>query len=191
MVRSLIPALTSLVLVVTARADLQLTPRILQYEADGVKLEHLAFSDGGAKEITYSPPRGWDYSGSANQLILHPPNTSQAEAIIFKVKLPLSQPASFDDETVKRLVDEALASVPRGSTNVQLVTQEKNPLMIEHKETLLVTLTYTFYGQNYNRSILFLNRGKEQIRFQLTCARSDFRELHKAFLGSQFSWYNL
>jgi hypothetical protein len=37
-------------------ADLQLTPRISQDEEDGVKFRHLAFSDGGAKEITYSAP---------------------------------------------------------------------------------------------------------------------------------------
>jgi hypothetical protein len=30
---------------------------------------------------------------------------------------------------VRKLVDEALASVPGGSTNVQLISQEKNPLM--------------------------------------------------------------
>jgi hypothetical protein len=132
MVRSLIPALASLLLVAAARADLQLTPRTSQYEGDGVKFKQLAFSDG-AKEITYSPPREWDYSGSANQLTLHPPNKSQAEATISKVSLP--KLASFDDETLKKLVEEALASVPRGSTDAQLVLQEKNPLMIERKET--------------------------------------------------------
>jgi hypothetical protein len=189
MVRSLIPALGSLFLVCAARADLHLTPRISQYEGDGVKVMHLSFSDGGAKEITYSPPRGWDYSGSANQLTLHPPHKSQAEATIFKV--PLSQPGNFDDATVRKLADEALASVPKGATNAQLISREKNPLMIEQKETLLLTLTYNFDGQSYNRSILFLNRGKEQIRFLLTCRQADFTELHKAFLGSQFSWQNL
>jgi hypothetical protein len=189
MVRSLIPALASLLLVAAARADLQLTPRTSQYEGDGVKFTQLAFSDGGAKEITYSPPRGWNYSGDANQLTLYPPNKSQAEATIFKI--PLSQPASFDDETVDKLVDEALASVPTGSTSVHLISQEKNPLMIERKETLLLTLTYNFYGQSYSRSILFLNRRKEQIRFQLACRGADFNELQKAFLGSQFSWQNL
>ena len=66
MVRSLIPALASLLLVAGACADLQLTPRISEYEGDGVKFKHLAFSDGGAKEITYSPPQGWDYSWSAS-----------------------------------------------------------------------------------------------------------------------------
>ena len=189
MVRALIPALASLLLVAAARADLQLTPRISQYEGDGVKFKQLTFSDGGAKEITYSPPREWDYSGNANQLTLYPPNKSQAEATIFKV--PLSQPASFDDETVKKLVNEALASVPTGSTSVHLISQEKNPLMIERKETLLLTLTYNFYGQSYSRSILFLNRRKEQIRFQLACRGADFKELQKAFLGSQYSWQNL
>ena len=47
--------------------------------------------------------------------------------------------------------------------------------MTERKETLLLTLTYSFYGHSYNRSILFLNRGKEQIRFQLACRQSDFQ----------------
>jgi hypothetical protein len=55
----------------------------------------------------------------------------------------------------------------------------------------LVTLSYTFYGQKYGRSILFLNRGNEQIRFQLTCPDRDFQELHRAFLASQYTWQNL
>jgi len=35
---------------------------------------------------------------------------------------------------VRNLVDEALASVPTGSTHAQLISHEKNPLMIERKE---------------------------------------------------------
>src|ERR1700730_9687138 len=173
----------------SAFADLQFTPKISEYELDGAKFKQLAFSDGSTKQITYSPPRGWDYSGSAAQLTLRPPNKSQAEATISR--LPLPQPASFDDETMKKLVEEALASVPKGSTNVQLVSQEKNPLMIERKETFLITLTYNFYGEAYGRSILFLNRGKEQIRFQLASRQADFKDLQKAFLASHYSWQNL
>jgi hypothetical protein len=106
-------------------------------------------------------------------------------------KVSLPKLASFDDETLKKLVGEALASVPRGSTDAQLVSQEKNPLMIERKETFLVVFTYILYGQSYSRSSLFLNRDKEQIRFQLACRQTDFKELQKAFLGSQYSWQNL
>ena len=148
----------------------------------------MAFS-GGSEIVTYAPPRGWDYSGSPAQLILHPPSKSQAEAKITKVAL--LQPATFDEETIKKLVQEVMASVPNGSTEIQLVSQEKNPLMIERKETFLVVLSYNFYGGAYSRSILFLNRGNEQIRFQLTCRQADFKELQKAFLGSQYSWQNL
>lgn len=171
-----------------ARAEIQLTPQDSEYEVDGRKFKQLAFFDGTTK-ITYAPPRGWNYSGSATKLVLHPPNKPQAEATISKIPLPV--PVSFDEQTIKKLADEALASVPSDSTNVALISQEKNPLMIERKETFLVTLKYNSYGQNYCRSILFLNRDKEQIRFQLACREADFKELQKAFLGSQYSWQNL
>jgi hypothetical protein len=188
MARPLVRSLVSWLLIASAHAELDLTPKVSKYELDGVKFKQLAFSDGG-NTVTYAPPRGWDYSGGATQLTLRPPGKSQAEAKITKVAL--SQPASFDEETVKKLVEEAIAFVPRGSTDIQLVSQEKNPLMIERKETFLATLTYNFYGGTYNRSILFLNRGTEQIQFQLTCRQADFKELQKAFLGSQYSWQNL
>jgi hypothetical protein len=188
MVRPLILALAGSLLIAPARAELDLTPKPSEYELDGVKFKQLAFSDG-SKIVTYAPPRGWDYSGSATQLTLRPPGKTEAEAKITKVAL--SQPASFDEETVNKLVQKAIASVPPGSTNIQLVSREKNPLKIERKETFLVTLSYSFYGNAYNRSILLLNRGTEQIQFQLDCRQVDFRELQTAFLGSQHSWQNL
>ena len=188
MVRPLILALAGSLLIAPARAELDLTPKLSEYELDGVKFKQLAFSDG-SKIVTYAPPRGWDYSGSATQLTLRPPGKTEAEAKITKVAL--SQPASFDEETVNKLVQKAIASVPPGATNIQLVSQEKNPLMIERKETFLVTLSYNLHGAAYNRSILFLNRGREQIQFQLSCRRADFRELQAAFFDTQHSWQNL
>ena len=188
MVRPLIPSLVSCLLVTSACAGLDLTPQPSEYELDGVKFKQLAFADG-SKMATYSPPRGWDYSGNAAQLVLRPPNKEKAEAKI--TETTLSQPGSFNEETIKKLVQEAMASVPDGSTNIQLVSQEKNPLIIERKETLLVLLSYNLSGGAYSRSILFVNRGHEQIRFQLTSRQADFKELQKAFLGSQYSWQNL
>ena len=186
--RSLVLILTSL-LVASARADLQLTPRVADYELGGVKFKQLVFSDGSGKDITYSPPTGWEYSGTATKLTLRPPKEAQAEAAVTKVTL--SQPGVFDDESLKKITDEALASVPSGSTNVTLVSQQKNPLMIDKRETFLVTIAYTFYGGNYRRSIMVLNRGKEQVRFELVSRETDFEDLQKAFLGSHFTWQNL
>jgi hypothetical protein len=188
MVRSLTLILCGAFFAGTASADLLLMPRVAEYKGDGATFKHLEFSDGG-KTVTYRSPRGWEFSGNSTQLTLRPPNKGQAEATITRV--PLSQPGNFDEESLKKLVSDSVALVPAGSENISVVSQEKNRVMIEQKETFLITLSYTFYGQKYGRSILFLNRGNEQIRSQLTCREEDFAELHRAFLRSQSTWQNL
>src|ERR1700737_3729146 len=80
--------------VASARAELLLTPSVDEFELDGAKLKQLAFHDGGEK-VTYQSPRGWDYSGSATQLTLRPPNKPQAEATIARVSR--SDQPQFDD----------------------------------------------------------------------------------------------
>jgi hypothetical protein len=169
-------------------ADLDLTPRQQDYELEGVKMHQLVFSDG-QKQITYAPPRNWEYSGSGNHLLLHPRSVSGADAEITSSKLPRA--GDFDVETIKHLCDEILASVPSGATNVTLVSQQLNPLLIDRKETFLVVISYDYYSHAYKRSVMFLNRKNEQIRFQLTCYRDAFRELQKAFESSHYSWQNL
>jgi hypothetical protein len=188
MVRSLTLILCGAFFAATAAADLLLTPRVVEYKADGATFTRLEFADDGTT-VTYQSPRAWEYAGSATQLTLRPPNKTQAEATITRV--PLAQPGNFDEESLKKLVSDSVALVPKGSENISVVSQEKNRVMIEHKETFLITLSYTFYGQKYGRSILFLNRGNEQIRSQLTCHEADFDQLQSAFFRSQFTWKNL
>jgi hypothetical protein len=188
MVRFLTLILCGAFFIATARAQLQLTPRVAEYKGDGATLKHLEFYDGG-KTVTYGPPTGWEYSGSSTRFTLRPPKTPQAEGTIVSIKL--SHPAIFDDETMKTLTAEVLASVPGGSTNVTLVSQEKNPLLIARKETFLVIVSYTFYGESYQRSMMFLNRGNEQLRFQFVSRAADFKALQAAFQGSHFTWQNL
>ena len=171
-----------------ARADLQLTPKLSEYELDGVKLKELEFADDGMA-VTYQSPRGWDYSGNSNQLTLRPPGKPHAEATITRTRL--EQPGKFDEESLKRLVEDVVAQLPKGSDDVKVVSQEKNPLMIQRKETFLIVLTYTIYAEKYARSILLLNRGNEQIRSQLTCYEPDFKELQAAFMRSQYTWQHL
>jgi hypothetical protein len=173
----------------SVNADLQFTPKVADYDLDGLTLKQLVFSDGTGKKITYSPPIGWSYSGSATKFTLRPLRVPQAEGNITRINLP--QPGVFDAESMKKLTEEALASVPHGSSEVTLISQEKNPLIIEKKETFLVTLSYTFYGEKFGNSILFLNRGNEQVRFQLVSRLSDFKDLQREFQGSQYSWQNL
>jgi len=106
-------------------------------------------------------------------------------------RVDLARPETFDGETTKRLTEEVLFSVPGGATNVGLVSRQNNPLMIEGKETFLVIINYDFYGEPQSRSVLFLDRKKDQLRFQLTSPRSNFQHLQEVFRSSYFSWQNL
>jgi hypothetical protein len=171
-----------------ARADLEFTPHVEEYDLDGVKLKQLSFADG-QRRVTYTPPKKWEYSGGGNRLVLRPPSQSAAEAVISVSRI--QRPEVFDDVTTKRLCDEVLASVPRGAINVSLVSQQVNPLQIERKDTFLVVINYDYYSYPYARSVMFLNRQNEQVRFQLTCYRNTFRDLQKAFQNSHYSWQNL
>jgi predicted GTPase len=156
---------------------------------DGVKFQQLAFSDGTNKPITYAPPRGWAYSGSVGALSLHPAKKTQAEATISAINRP--KPILFDEDGMKQLVDDVMTGVPKGSTNVTLVSQTKNAVMIERKETFLVIISFTLFTETFERSVMFLNRPQDQIRFVFTARQADFQELQRAFFDSQFSWQNL
>jgi hypothetical protein len=172
-----------------ARADLQFDAKVADYELEGMKLKQLVFSDGSGKKITYSPPAGWSWSSNSKKLTLWPNHVAEASGTISRQAL--SQPDTFDADSVKKLTESALAALPSGSTDVTIVSQEKNPLIIERKETFLVTLSYTFGGEKFESSTLFLNRGSEQVRFQFVSRQSDFNNLQRAFQGSQYSWQNL
>jgi len=151
-------------------------------------MRRLVFFDGPAR-VTYTPPADWEYSSTNDNLLLLHPHGAPGEATIRR--LDLARPETFDDETTKRLTEEVLLSVPRGATNVDLVSREKNPLIIERKETFLVIIKYDFYGEPQLRSVLFLDRKKDQLRFQLTSPRSNFQHLQEVFGSSYFSWQNL
>lgn len=175
--------------IASVRADLRLVPEVAEYELDGVKMRRMVFFDG-LERVTYTPPAGWKYSRTEKDLfVLHPAEGARAEATITRTNL--AQPGKLDDETIKGLTDEVLLSAPSGAKNVGIVSQEKNPVIIERKETFLVTIKYDYYGEAQERSVMFVNRKKEQLRFQLTSPRANFAELQKAFLASHFSWQNL
>lgn len=170
------------------RADLNLTPEESEYELDGVKLHQLRFRDG-ERRVTYTPPKGWRHSGTELRLILQPPHGSGAEAVVSLTTL--KEPETFDDATTKRLSEEVLSSVPSTAKHVTIVSAEKNPLLIERRETFLIVIKYDCYGNQYGHSVMFLDRGNKQVRFELTCPLSVFPELQKAFQGSHYSWQNL
>ncbi len=173
----------------TVRGDLQFNPQTGVYDLDGIKFERLVFYDGPAK-ITYSPPVGWHYTGESNKLVLWPPRVTEAEASVTVRKA--GEFPSFDADGIKRLTDEAVASLPSGATRINIVSQATDPVVIERKGTYLCVMEYERGGVLWSRSVLFLNRKPgEQIQFQLTCKHGDFAALERAFQASHFTWQNL
>jgi hypothetical protein len=171
-----------------AEAELQLTPQTGVYELDGFKFERVVLHDG-AQPITYSPPAGWHYSGQGDQMMLWPPHIAEAEAVISRRKMEV---IPFDDQGIQRLTEGVLASLPSGVRQVNIVSQVKDPVVIERKGTYLMVVEYERGGVFWSRSVLFLNRSAtEQMQFQLTSRKADFPKLEKAFQMSHFSWQNL
>lgn len=169
----------------TLRADLNLTPKLTEYEGDGVKFTKLVFDDG-SKHPSYRPPTGWDYSGGGKQLSLRPKAKPQAEATISVAKVDKALP--FDEAGTKSYADEILLAVPPGSTDASVVSTQVNPLRMDGKDTLLIVIKYKSYAQWFERSVVIVNRPTEQVRFQFTAREADFKDLQQAFQRSLYSW---
>jgi hypothetical protein len=170
-------------------AELNLTPQREEFSHDGVKMWQLRFETGTNKKATYNPPPGWVYSGGSNHLDLRPEGKTQFRVIIAQEKPEELIP--FDDEGRKALTEQALRALPQGSEQTRVETQALSPLQINGKETYLIELSYTYYGEKFARYCLLLNLKEKRLRFELTCRESDYKELSQAFQKSLYSWRNI
>lgn len=182
------PAL-SLFLPVAALAELDLSPRAESYELEGIAMPQLSFYTGTNKDATYQPPSNWSYSGGQDHLDLQPDGISQAKARISK--WPAEPALAFDSEGVVQLRQRILALSPQDSVDVEVRSEEMNPLQIDGKQTYLVELSYTCYGERYASYCLILDRKPKPICFRLDCRESDYQALRPAFHRSLFTWQNL
>jgi hypothetical protein len=187
-----LPAIAGLLLVLlgpAAYAELDLSPWLEPYELEGVKMSQLTFNTGTNTKATYQPPRDWKYSGGKDQLDLQAPGLAQAMAKVTKWS-PASAIA-FDVEGRRQLTERMIGSLPKGSENVKVKSEELNPLQISGKQTYLVELTYTYYGEKFASYSLILERKPEVICFRLSCRESDYQALRNTFQKSLYTWQNL
>jgi hypothetical protein len=180
-------AIPLLVFISSARAGIDFTPTAGQRVLEGIVFKQIVFHQDG-HPIAYEQPNGWTYTGDAASMRLTPTNVSQAQATIEQSHL--SAPQILDDATTAQLRQQALGSVPNGAQNVALVGEEKNPLRINQRETYAATVSYNFYGQDYELSVLFANLADTQLRFRTVARKADFEKVQRAFRASLFtlSW---
>ena len=182
-------ALAGSLLAPASRGSLDLSPQADSYDLDGMTMSQLAFNTGSRTKATYQPPRAWKYSGGSDYLELQPDGVVQVKARVSKA--PASPDLSFDAEGRKRLTEKVVASLPEGSEQVKILTEELNPLQINGKQTYLVELSYVYYGERFACYSLFLDRVPEMLTFRLNCRESNYQALREQFHRSLYTWQNL
>ena len=185
----LIPVLVACVLaspLITARAEVDLTPIPSFREQAGCKFPQLEFRDNGEK-ITYELPSGWSYlPRDKNTLVLVPPSKDLVSA---KIKsIPTKGTLVLDEAQLQHLRNTAAQLLPPESKilNEPLITP--NPLRFNEYPTCEVDIIFGLHSQRLRISVLFVDLGESQLRFSLIARPADFDQLHKAFQESWYSW---
>lgn len=164
------------------RADLDLTPNTAARNLDGVNVPRLIFSDG-SRNVAYESPKGWSYSAvSSREIRFQPPQLTQAETTIETV--PLAEEYQLDQKLVAKLKEDLVRSLPKTSTQVEVVSEVSDALMINGHKTYEITIGYQNYGQRYRLSVLYANLGRQQLRCRVLARASDFDQVHREFSAS-------
>jgi hypothetical protein len=172
-----------------AWAELDFSPESVSVELDGIKMSQLTFRTGASSKASYQAPRDWKCSGGKDHLDLQPPDLSQVNAKI--TKLSASEAISFDAAGREELKKKAITSLPEGSQDVKLLSEELDPLQIDGNHTYLVELSYVFFGEKFACYSLILDRKPEAVSFRLSCREKDYPGLRQAFQRSLYTWQNL
>ena len=167
-----------------AGAAIDFTPITGERVLEGVVFKQLIFHENG-RAITYEQPRGWTYSGDTNHIRFNLPDIGQAQAEM--VQSPLLGPQTFNDATAKLLQNQVLASIPPGSQNATVISEEQNPVSINRQQTYAVIIGYSLSGQEYRLSVIFLNLPNTQVQFRVIARKQDFEEVNRLFRASLFS----
>jgi len=161
------------------RADLDLTPGTATRHLESFSFPELIFSDG-SQQVSYEFPHGWSYSViSSKQIRFNPPQLAQAQAEIEAV--PLTEGFAFDEKSIKKLREETVRGLPKNSTQIQILSEVTNALLINGHKTYEVTIAYICYGQRYRTSVLFANLDRQQLRCRVLAQASDFEKIHRTF----------
>ena len=171
------------------KAELNLSPREEKFELDGTKLTHLVFENGTTKRTSYQPPKQWNYSGSDNKLQLQPPEKGQADVAISKV--PRQDAIPFEETNREKLKQNAIASLSEDCSDIKVESEESNPVQISGRNTYLLQLSYTRFGEKFKRYFLLVDLPNGQLLCQLTSRERDYERLVNAFQHSLCSWQHL
>jgi hypothetical protein len=82
---------------------------------------------------------------------------------------------------IKNLREETVRGLPKNSTQIQILSEVTNTLLINGHKTYEVTIAYMCYGQRYRTSVLFANLDQQQLRCRVLAQASDFERFTGPF----------
>lgn len=168
-----------------ATAAIDLTPSPTEYQAEGITIQQLIFTDGKSR-VRYEPPQQWTYRGDTSRLQLQPPGQSFAEGMIQAA--PALGAKAFDETTVKALEAQVMKTVPPGSQGVTMISRQENPVTLNQNLSYEFVVSYQTLGQTFQRSVIFVNCPDTQLVFRFTAPKAAFENLNSAFRRSIYSW---
>ena len=151
----------------------------------GIRFTQLTFKENG-RTITYEQPVGWSYFLDGSRIRFTPRNIAQASGDIDQSRL--SQPRTFDDETLKQLRAKTLTLLPSGSLKAAIVAEEANPVLVNNLQTYEFIVSYEAFDREFMMSVIYLNLPDTEVRFRTIARKPDFEKIRSAFRGSIFSW---
>ena len=175
--------------IMTAMAQLDLSPQPDSFDLDGIQISQLIFANGRMPKVSYQPPRDWKCTGQKDQLDIQPAKLSQASARA--ILLPEGEVITLDESGKEQLKRKALLSLPDGNQDVEVTSEEVDPMRINGLHTYLIELKYVFFGEKFACYSLTVDRRPQALNFRLTCREKDYAELRRAFEASLYTWQNL
>ena len=168
-----------------ASAALDLTPEVTEYTNEGFLHRSVKVNaDNGS--FTFVAPQGWTVRGGSNLLQLTPPKSGSIEAVVQAG--PPAVASEFNEQTVAALEQAALGAAPPSSQSIKVVDKQQNPVPFNGRQSYKIVISYQVLGQEFHRSLLFINLPDAQLLFKLTAPKAEFNNYNAAFYRSVASW---
>ena len=181
--KALIPTLVGLA--ATARAAIDFTPTVNQYQSEGALYSSATFKDE-KRSVSIIMPRSWTCHGDSSRLQMAPPQQTLAEGVLQSV--PTKTPLRFDAATVTSLEQQVLTTLPPESRSATIVSQQENPVILNQNLSYEFVVSYQALGQTFLRSVILVSCPDQALIFKFTAPKTTFDALNRSFRQSLCSW---
>ncbi len=169
-------------------ATVDFTPVPKETKLEGATIHLVQFrptsAAPGTRSLEYQPP--WPIAGTPDKATMRIP-LRDAVASMQRVTLPVALDA-IDEGVFKQWMGKRLGD---GVDAFKIENIAKNPVKLNGKPTVEVTMTYGYFGRNVRHSILLCERHegdkRDLISFEIQSAPADFQQLHRTFQSSLYS----